>query len=301
MRSPFRDDKRASFTIYQAKGHLRWHDHGEAIGGDVVDLWARAKGLSVKEALADILSLTAGASSPTKASNRPPEARERLSGIRWPPDIRAPLGEECCALGVLRGLTPEAFYLAGRLGTLKVATVYGQKSWLITDLNRRCAEARRFDGRPFIVNGQERKGFCLPGSKKDLPLGLKTTNPHLDALSSILLVEGQPDYYAALALAIDLPVNFRAVAMLGAATSLSPEARPYLTRKKILIIPHNDIAGQAALPKWVKELYRLGVEKVTTQPLPIMHDDLNDFLKSPGADQPLDLLKGFLTDAGAQR
>ena len=262
----------------------------------MLDLWARAKGLSVKEAVADILSLTGGTSSPVKASNRPAEAVLPLGGVRWPPDLREPQEKECHALGALRGLSPKAFFLAGRLGTLKVATVYGQKSWIITDLNQRCAEARRFDGQPFIVNGKERKGFCLPGSKKDLPLGLKTTNPHLDALSNILLVEGQPDYFAALALAIELPVNFRAVAMLGAATSFGSEVKQYLTGKKILIIPHNDIAGQAALPKWVKELYRLGARKVVSQALPIIHDDLNDFLQSPGPDQPLDLLKGFLTD-----
>ena len=295
-RSPFRDDLRPSFSVYKAGDGERWFDHGEAKGGDVVDLWARAKGLSVKEALADILSLTAGASNPAKASSRPPEAPKRSDGIRWPGDLREPTPEECQELGALRNLLPEAFWTATLLGTLKVATVYGQKSWLITDSNRRCAEARRFDGRPFMVDGQERKGFCLPGSKKDLPLGLKTTNSHLDALSNILLVEGQPDYFAALALAIDSPVNFRAVAMLGAATSFGLEAKQYLTGKKILIIPHNDIAGQAALPKWVKELYRLGARKVVSQALPIIHDDLNDFLQSPGPDQPFDLLKGSLTD-----
>ena len=85
--------------------------------------------------------------------------------------------------------------------------------------------------------------------------------------------------------------------MLGAATSFGSEVKQYLTGKKILIIPHNDIAGQAALPKWVKELYAFGAKSVVSQPLPLMHDDLNDFLQNPGPDQPLDLLKGFLTHA----
>jgi hypothetical protein len=97
----------------------------------------------------------------------------------------------------LRGLSPEAFFLAGRLGTLKVATVYSAPAWIITDANQRCAEARRFDGAMYQLGGKAAKSFCLPGSRKDLPLGLKTTNPHWDALNNILLVEGMPDYYAA--------------------------------------------------------------------------------------------------------
>jgi DNA primase len=67
LRSPFRDDKRASFTIYQAKGHLRFHDHGSGEGGDCIDLWVRAKGITVKEAIAQ---MTGGAHTPAKAPNR---------------------------------------------------------------------------------------------------------------------------------------------------------------------------------------------------------------------------------------
>ena len=117
-RSPFRDELRPSFSVYKAGDGERWHDHGEGKGGDVVDLWARAKGLSVKEAVADILRVVPGVEAP----NRPPEAFKPVDGIRWPPDIRMPQEKECHALGALRGLSPEAFFLAGRLGTLKVAT-----------------------------------------------------------------------------------------------------------------------------------------------------------------------------------
>jgi hypothetical protein len=299
LRSPFREDKRASFTIYSAKDHLRFHDHASGEGGDVVDLWARAKGISVKDAIAEI---TGSTHTPARAPDRPPEAVFPPQGIRWPPDLRAPSEAEYRALAALRGLSPGAFAIAGNLGTLKVATVYGAPAWIITDSSGRCAEARRFDGLPFTVSGKERKGFCLPGSKKDWPLGLKTKNPAFDHLDNLLLVEGMPDYYAALHLAIESEINFRPIAILGAGLSSFADAtQQYLTQKKILIICHNDPPGQAALPKWVKELYRLGAAKVLSQALPLLHDDLNDFLQNPGPDQPLDLLKGFLSNATGGR
>lgn len=293
QRSPLRQDKRASFTIYQAKGHLRFHDHGSGAGGDCIDLWAQAKGISVKDAIAE---MSEHAKEPVKAPNRPPEAVSLPQGIRWPPDIREPQETECRTLGALRGLSPEAFFLAGRLGTLKVATVYGAPAWIITDSLGRCAEARRFDGAMYQVNGKEIKSFCLPGSKKDLPLGLKTTNAGFDALDNLLLVEGMPDYYAALQLALGSEISFRPVAVLGAGLTTFNDTQQYLLGKKILIICHNDPQGQAALPKWIKELYRLGAKSVSSQALPFLHDDLNDFLQNPGPDQPLDLLKGFVPD-----
>ena len=289
-KSPFRTENRASFSIYHAGDGDRYFDHGDASGGDVVDFVAKAKGVSVAEALHILQSMT-----DTEAPNRPPQRVLPRDGIRWPPDIRTPLEAECHALARLRGLFPGAFDLSGRLGTLKVATVYNQKCWIITDCNARQAEARRFDGALF-PNGK--KGFCLPGSKKNLPLGLKTANPAFDALGNLLLVEGMPDYYAALQLAMISEINFRPIAILGAGLTTFSDAQQYLARKKILIICHNDPQGQAALPKWVKELYRLGAKSVSSQALPLMHDDLNDFLKDSGPDQPLDLLKGFNVTGG---
>ena len=184
---------------------------------------------------------------------------------------------------------------------MKVATVYSQKSWIITDAGGRCAEARRFDGAMYQVNGKCVKSFCLPGSKKDLPLGLKTSNAAFDKLDNLLLVEGMPDYYAALQLALGSEINFRPIAVLGAGLTTFSASQQYLAGKKILIICHNDPQGQAALPKWVKECYRLGAKSVVSSPLPFLHDDLNDFLQNPGPNQPLELLNGFSHDNSSIR
>ena len=286
-RSPFRDDLRPSFSAYKAGDGERWYDYGEAIGGDVVDLWARAKGLSVKEALTDILRVVPGMEAPAIARQRRPNAQMASDGLAISGE---PQEKECRALGALRGLSPVAFFLAGRLGTLKVATVYGQKSWIITDLNRRCAEARRFDGRPFMVDSKERKGFCLPGSKKDWPLGAKTLNPDFDLLKNIVLVEGQPDYYAALALTLNSSVNFRPVAMMGAGVGIG--AGHLFRGAQVVIVPHNDIQGTHAGERWAQMAIKLGAAWVQIEPLPIEFNDLNEFLATNPPD-PFRLFKEF--------
>jgi hypothetical protein len=274
-KSPFRSENRASFSIYQAKDGDRYFDHAEASGGDVVDFVAKAKGVTVTEALRILCAMTG-----TEAPNRPPERVLPRDGIRWPPDIRTPLGGECRALATLRSLSPEAFFLAGRLGTLKIATVYGQKSWIITDQSAACAEARRFDGQPFTASGKKRKSFALPGSKKDRPVGIASSNPALDAIKNILLVEGQPDYFAALQLAIMSEISFRPAAMLGAAINIGPLGEKYLRGAKVVIIPHNDRSGEGekAALKWAGQIQALAATDCFIQRLPSVCNDLNDFL-----------------------
>ena len=100
-KSPFRQEKRASFRIYQARDGERWFDHGDASGGDVVDLWAKAKGITVVQALHTLQAMT-GAEAP----KRLPERVLPRDGIRWPPDLRTPQEDECRALAALRGLSP---------------------------------------------------------------------------------------------------------------------------------------------------------------------------------------------------
>ena len=302
--SPFRDDNRPSFSVYSEKGWERWWDHGTAQGGDVVDLWAKARELAVKEAIDDILRSfpqLGAVRQPVRiavpAPERPPEAPE---AIRWPHDLRAPTDDECRALGALRGLDPLAFAHAGRyLGTLKVATVYGAPAWILTDSGGILAEARRFDGRMYEKkDGKKLKSFALPGSKKFWPVGLQTDDHALNQSNRILLVEGGPDYFAALELCLysglrqGTPGAIRPAAMLGASTHIGPEARKYIRGAVVLIIPHNDIQGSKSAERWIEQVRALGAQKLVVQPLPVEHDDLNDFLRSSPSD-PLQLLKGF--------
>jgi hypothetical protein len=296
LHSPFRKDKKPSFRIYQAQGHERWHDHGSGMGGDAIDLWAAARGITVSEAIDDICAYLDGTRPISDYRYKAPKENAPEStetGFRPPPDMRIPSESECRALALLRpGILPGAFDMAGRLGTLRVATIYGVICWVLTDATGICAEARRMDGQPF-PNGN--KSFCLPGSKKYWPVGLKTKRAEFDVLKNIVLVEGLPDYYAALSLAIDSEVNFRPATMLGAGLSIGPAARECFRGAHVLIIPHNDKKGEgeAAAQRWSDEIKAFGASRIFIQRLPIVCNDVADYLQQT-PDAPSDaLLQSF--------
>ena len=296
LRSPFHEDKRPSFTIYQAKGHLRFHDHTTGQGGDVVDLWTTTKGITVKEAVAELLALRPGHNPPIKASNRPPEAFSPPEDILWPDNLAAPSEADTRALGALRSLSPEAFFLAGRLGTLLMGDKRGQRLWMTCDRKMRSAAMRRLDGKNLDLI--DRKSASPKNAKRDWPVGLMTANPDLDQLPDVLLVEGEADYYAALQIAMESEINFRVCAMLGASSHIALEAKDHFYGARVLIVPHNDrsLAGEKAAQRWAAQLHALGAKEVFIQPLPIVINDLNDFLIQRPLTSP-QLLKGFHDEA----
>jgi hypothetical protein len=297
LRSPFREDKRASFTIYQAKDHLRFHDHASGEGGDCIDLWAKAKGISVKDAIAE---MTGSTHAPAKASDRPPEAllaqNKGLTAdpaILWPENLMPPTEDECRQLGALRGLSPEAFFLAGRLGTLLMGDQRGQRLWITTDARMRSAARRRLDGKVLDLIGK--KSAAPLNSPRDWIIGTQTTNSALDQLKNILVVEGEGDYYAGLQLAIESEINFKVLSILGAGTkTFHPDCWPQFRSALVLIIPHNDrsLAGEKAAADWARKINASGAHNCFIQKLPVVADDLNDFLiQRPSEGQKL--LKGF--------
>jgi hypothetical protein len=167
---------------------------------------------------------------------------------------------------------------------LRVGTHHSQPAWLITDQAMFAAEARRLDGE--LWDGQ-RKSLALPGSHKNAPVGLLTLNAYLDELKTLVLVEGMPDYFAALELAINSEHNFRVAAMLGSACSIELDpafqagiASADLRNCRVLIIPHNDAAGVVAATKWSRQLYDLEVAEVQIQRLPDKYKDLNEFVSA---------------------
>ena len=306
MPSPLREDKSPSFRLYQARDHVRWHDHGTGEGGDIIDLWAAVRQITNAQAIADILRYLgdgASASRYTMPSSGPRMTQAppppRPTGFRPPSNPwHAPTPEECATLAALRGLLPGAFDLAGYLGTLKVGMMAEWPSWFITDPSGICAEARRMDGElyPASENKKERKAWALARSNKHRPVGLITNKPEWDAVKNIVLVAGGPDYFAALSLAIDSPINFRPAAMLGEGTSIDPELTlPYVKDRKIIIIPHNDPVGAKASEKWAKSLVDMGAEWVQINPVPYEINDLIDYLKAPSGDV-MDLVKDFSSD-----
>jgi hypothetical protein len=281
-KSPFREDKKPSFSVYRAKDSERWHDQGTGEGGDVVDFWAKAKGITVQEAIIRLGAMT-GMAEP------PPHSRYTVSIIVWPPDFLPPTELECRSLGMLRELPAGAFDLAKRLGFLKVGTHRGELLWWLTDASRKGAEGKTFTGDPCLASGK--KTVALPGTSKSWCYGLKSDCPEWDAMKKIILVEGLPDFFAALALLIDWPGNARVVAMLGSSSKPGEETMSYFKGHEVLIIPHNDVVGQGAAKKWVDQLLGYGA-RVLVQEIP-HGKDINEFFVDPKNENPLDLLKGL--------
>ena len=82
-RSPFREDRHPSFSVFD--GGLRWKDHGTGEGGDTVDFIAKAKGCTKSEA-ARVLIAMAGAES--RVGHVPSHRAEIILPRRKEPSVR---------------------------------------------------------------------------------------------------------------------------------------------------------------------------------------------------------------------
>jgi hypothetical protein len=310
-RSPFREDRNPSFSIY--KGGRRWKDYGTGAGGDVIDFIAMARQISKGEATREFLDLAgvprgkparshaharprspsrppspAPSHSQTDAQSQPEPERSGTFQVPHPalpdspnpsatspsqtpphPDgIRVPLqnGTEADRLLVAesRGITLEAVSLALALRTLTFAIVGGFRCWVLKDAEGRIAEARRLDGMPFPKSGTlgRRKAHTLRGSRKSWPLGAAVLR-RLPQFRTLLLVEGGPDYLAALHFAHEMERwDVLPVAMLGrgTGTKIDPEALELMRGRRVRIYPHADADGGGVKSAhiWATQLHRVG-------------------------------------------
>jgi Toprim-like len=288
-KSPFREDKKPSFSVYMAKSGQRWYDQGTGEGGDVVDLWAKAKGITLATAINELGAMIGEVerhSSKYKISEEKPEEKT----VQWPSDLRMPTIAECESLGMLRDLPAAAFDLAARLGFLKVGTHRGELLWFLTDASKQGAEGKTFTGDPCVASGK--KIVAIPGTNKSWCYGLISDKKEWDAIDKLILVEGLPDFFAVFSLLIDWPGSARVITMLGASTMPADECEKYIGMRDILLIPHNDQEGERATKKWIDRLLGFG-SKVIVQRIPGKSKDVNEFLIDPGNENPLDLLKGL--------
>lgn len=259
-RSPFREDKNPSFSI--SKDGKRWKDYGTGQNGDVIDFIAMARQISTGEALKVFLELAgvqrqAPGRAPQAGSTRRTSFKEKVTALLPPQEPPKPEGL-CVPLqngteadrrlvAESRRITPEAVSLALALRTLTFSIVQGYRCWLIVDAEERCVEARRLDGMPFTSCGTlgRRKAHTLRGSRKDWPLGAAVLR-RIPQFRTLLLVEGGPDYLAALHFAHELERwDVLPVAMLGRGTGarIDPGALELMRGRRVRIYPHNDADG----------------------------------------------------------
>ena len=287
-RSPFRPDRTPSFSIHH-EGR-RWKDFGTGEGGDVIDFIAHACQIDPDEAIRRFLAMAGVAQNvtPSEARRFPfspgkrAEKRDSTGVILGPhsapenrpsdpltlPALHTPTEAELQAVADSRGLDVEAIALAHSLRTLVFGTVCGAPCWILTDDARRIAEARRIDRQPFAAIGSlgTRKAHTLRGSSKAWPLGLALLQ-RLPRIRALMLVEGGPDYLAALHFCLTAKVyDVLPIAMLGRSVGgrLDPAALALLKERqpRIRIYPHADAdgGGVTSAQVWAAQLRHAGCE-----------------------------------------
>jgi len=245
-RSPFRDDKRASFSIFDEGRQEKDHATGENFDGPA--FLAKALGLSTGEALERFVAMAGvhatdcdDACSLNEAKNTPHDsARSKPHLSRF----QLPLAAELQAIARDRALDQGAPSIAKRLGCLKCGHVCGYHSWILTDPLGWNAEARRFGRSTYPAYGElsERKAHTLKHSSKSWPVGLGVDQALIKNASLIAVVEGGPDYLAAWHFIYQAKRwDVLPIAILGRAIhGLHSDALGLLRNKRVKFFPHVD-------------------------------------------------------------
>lgn len=294
FRSPFRPDRNPSCTI---KGDvMRDWSRDESL--DAIAFYAAAQSITNTEAVRSLAERLNLGTSPRGASERRLEHESEKGSVTF--DVREPSGADHESIIETRKLSPEGIsglLLAHDVGVLHFADVAGFRCWLVADESKRCAEARRLDGKTFpaLGNLDERKAHTLKGSTKSWPVGLalrvsESRAEHLRRIP-LVLVEGGPDLLAAFAILAALPSSegdVQPVAMLGASASINAQALAQIAGRRVLVLAHGDKAGADCAARWGRQLSEANC-KVQLRHLPD-GQDLNDLVSKHGLNTTREVL-----------
>jgi hypothetical protein len=274
-RSPFREERRASFSWFVGRdGRDRWKDFGTGEGGDTLDFIMKGLRCPYSVAAKELLKMAGleeWGNGPRRASALPPSILctpkpgpkpiepRRSAKEHLPADLHQGSARELSELIESRRwiASPEQLQEASETGALRFGTFYGERSWLLVDSQLRFFEARRLDAKPWGNGGKSNSR----GSKS--LLGVERLRPGCVCL----FVEGAPDYLAGWILRAEAEkesCSFSSecfpVAALGASSSLSREDLAHFRGVRVLMFPHRDEAGQQACLRWKRELKTGGAE-----------------------------------------
>jgi len=281
-RSRFREDRNASFSVYD--DGRKWKDHATGEGGDAADFLARALNLSNEDACRKLIEL----------AGVPPQIPRSLRETRQADNARESLHLELPALipyskelaqrvADSRGLNIVAIEFAALwLKAVVFGPICDHECWILTDASKRSAEARRIDGKPFPAIGTltERKSHSIRGSSKSWPVGLLPGGFEelwlREHCHKILLVEGGPDYLAACQLIAESgEENVLPVAMLGASATICQDALTYFEGRNVTAVGHPDEVGRAAAMRWAQQIKAGGG---IVRPVQLKRGDLCDIV-----------------------
>jgi hypothetical protein len=271
--SPLRPDAHPSCSFYDDCRRMMDWSTGKKYDG--VTMLGEALGLKNGEAIRRFVEIANGhplvidRNPIDRPQPKPNVERERpsLSGF-----VKGNRGElQQIADG--RNIDIRAIDLAQDLGTLRVGEVCGYRSWILFDESGLCAEGRRLNRKPYpalAIDGKvqlsERKAHTLRGSRKDWPVGLLPAKEYQQCVEAFLLVEGGPDYLAALHFGLaQKRMGILPVAMLGRGQGLRglhPESIEHFRGRRVRIVPHADPDGGSHLSaiRWAKQLRAKGAE-----------------------------------------
>lgn len=266
--SPVRPDAHPSCSLYH--DFRRMKDWSTGKDYDAVDFLGDALGLRKGEAIRRFVEIANGRPITVDcvpvAQTQPKARAERPDLSRFTKGSRAELQR----IADSRKIDLRAVELAQELGTLRVGKVCGYQSWVLLDESGLCAEGRRLNRGLYQVDRKfglsERKAHTLRGSRKDWPVGILPAKEYRQHVEELLLVEGGPDYLAALHFTLaQKRTGILPVAMLGRGQGLRglhPESLEHFRDRRVRIVPHNDPDGGSYLTaaRWAKQLRAVGAE-----------------------------------------
>jgi len=271
---PFHEEKTPSFAVYDDHAHC----YGCDWNGDVIRLEQELTGKAFPaacEALGGVATVARYADPAAEEKRRERARREReearrkeqaKKAIAWPDDIRRGSEAEWRELAALRSFTFEGVLLAVDFGILRFGTVMGLPSWIVTDASKRCAEARRMDGKRYFLKGNWIKSYTLPGSRKSWPVGIQPSPKfkHFDKIRKMVVVEGMPDLIDCYSRVFDGNADALPVAMLGRGNRIHEDALPRFRGRHVRIMPHadEDGGGREAAERWAKQIRDAGAATV---------------------------------------
>ncbi len=264
-RSPFRDDNKPSFSIYDE--NRKWKDHATGDGGDVIEFIRMA----LNGDHGDVRNWLMANSSTDRwqvPRDEPLKSLPETANHQRPPlllDIQPGTEEERRQLAKLRGLSMFGIAMAVAVGILGFTNWHGRPCYAVTDSTRRAAEIRALDGEGFRNGGVDlSKAAPLAGVDKSwLPGAVWLRSMPQD--TGVLLTEGATD----LLTAFDLYADYRKhrdgqnswvpVALLGAhCKRLDQECARLISGRRVRIVADGDEAGDEMREHWAKLFHSQG-------------------------------------------
>lgn len=291
-RCPFHEERTPSFHIKDGEDGDFGHCFGCGWSGDIFKAYMASRGCTFPESMEQLAGLCGVYPSvePIEWKNRTPKPiRDGDKKRKKVKPILAPLKrlkvEDVAALAELRGLSEAGVKIAahtfrrvavcewpqwqskrtGQWSTAKDA----ERSWVITDESRWCAQYRRLDGEAFLLKRKEQRAREIKAWTKGSP-SWPIGAAEMGERASVLLVEGGADLLAAYHFlwGFGMLGKVAVVAMLGSSNRIMDEALPFFRGKRVRIMMDADqpkgegevkrIPSMEAAARWQRQLTTAG-------------------------------------------